>query len=99
MAGNNAAFIVDKHRNRPSPFADRRRDLVDLFRAMRAGIAGIWDQRRNRAPFNFICWPFWLQNYVLLGSGVVPRSLRPRCHAGRAQALWRRAALPNPTPI
>jgi hypothetical protein len=37
--------------------------------------------------------------YVLLGSAVVPRSLRPRRHAGRAQALWRRAVLPNPTPI
>src|SRR3984893_5814555 len=67
MAGNDAAFIVDKHRNRPAPFVDGRRDLVDLLWAMRAGIAGIGDQRGNRAPFNFICWPFWLQNMFSWG--------------------------------
>jgi hypothetical protein len=50
--------------------------LVDLLRAVRAGIAGIWDQRGNRAPFNFICWPFWLQN-MFSWVWVVPRSLRP----------------------
>ena len=62
MPGDYAVRLIDEHGNRPTPFADRRRDLVDLFRTMRAGIAGIRDQRGNRAPFNFICWPFWLQN-------------------------------------
>jgi hypothetical protein len=37
---------------------------------MRAGIAGIWDQRGDRAPFNFICWPFWLQNMFSWGLGL-----------------------------
>jgi hypothetical protein len=59
VTGNNAAFIVDEDRNRPTPLADRRADLIDL---LRPGVAGVWDRRSNRAPFNFICWPFWLQN-------------------------------------
>ena len=25
------------------------------------GVAGVWRQRRDRPPFNFICWPFCLQ--------------------------------------
>jgi hypothetical protein len=55
--------------------------LVDLLRAVRAGIAGIWDQRGNGTPFNFICWPFWLQNMFSYG---LARSRRKTQHNARS---------------
>jgi hypothetical protein len=76
VASNDTALLVDEDRNRPAPFADRRRDLVDLLRAVRAGIAyGISAATARRSTLSAghsgckIFSP---------GIWVVPRSLRPR---------------------
>jgi hypothetical protein len=38
--------------------------LVDLLGAVRPGVAGVWDQRGNRAPFLLA---ILIAKYVLLG--------------------------------
>ena len=62
VARYDAACLVDEHGDSPSPLADSRGDLIDLLGAVRPGVAGVWRQRRNRAPLDFICWPHSFHN-------------------------------------
>jgi hypothetical protein len=73
-----AAFLHHRPAREPSsPIRGSTRRFGRPAPGYACGLAGIWDQRGNRAPFNFYLLAILVAKYVLLGSGVVPRSLRP----------------------
>jgi p-aminobenzoyl-glutamate transporter AbgT len=50
-------MLVDEHRDGEAKFADRSGDLGYLFGGMRASIAGVGDELRDRPSLNLIGWP------------------------------------------
>jgi hypothetical protein len=87
VARYEASGFIDKDRNRPAPFADRHGDLADLLGAVRPGVAGVWRQRRDRPPFNFICWPHSFHNSPFYRRNLIfyPGAHTERCHEPRAR--------------
>ena len=77
VARNDRSGFVHKHRRSPPPFADRGRDLGDLFIGMGPGVPGKWDQSGHRPALDGVGRPPGLSRGDRAGFCAGTAALRP----------------------